>query len=321
MSKREDYIDVLKAIGLLCIILAHVKPPNIIFQLRNFDVILMIMISSYLGIKSYKNKTTLNYYIKRFKRLVLPTWIFLVFFFTVFKTSAISYEKVLNSFALDEGIGYVWIIRIYFLISLLIPLCQNIIRKYKKKNVIITTLLFYIIYEVCCYNGLFNNKIMLYLFAYIVPCYLLIIISYYIFDNKKMQIITFVISMLVFIVIELLIYKENGCFLATQTQKYPFRVLYLSYAISASSLIILLFRNWDNNHYSDGIIKFISSHSLWIYLWHIMIIYKINSYSINWIIKYIIVITLATIVTYFQSLLIKRLENIINKNILDLFRG
>lgn len=46
--KRLKNIDVLKFIGLFCIILAHGFPPNIIFQIRNFDVVLMIMISTYL---------------------------------------------------------------------------------------------------------------------------------------------------------------------------------------------------------------------------------------------------------------------------------
>lgn len=35
--KRKQYIDILKVIGLLGIILAHVTPPAVVFQLRNFD--------------------------------------------------------------------------------------------------------------------------------------------------------------------------------------------------------------------------------------------------------------------------------------------
>lgn len=78
--KREKYIDVLKVIGLLGIILAHVQPPEVLFQLRNFDVVLMILVSAYLGLQSKKSEKLISYLIKRFKRLVIPTWIFISFF-------------------------------------------------------------------------------------------------------------------------------------------------------------------------------------------------------------------------------------------------
>ena len=58
---RLKNIDILRVIGLLCIILAHVKPNDIIFQLRNFDVVLMIMISTYLFIINNKNNSEINF--------------------------------------------------------------------------------------------------------------------------------------------------------------------------------------------------------------------------------------------------------------------
>ena len=47
--KRIPYLDFLKTIALICIILAHVAPPDSVFMLRNFDVVLMIVISAILG--------------------------------------------------------------------------------------------------------------------------------------------------------------------------------------------------------------------------------------------------------------------------------
>lgn len=47
--KRIPYLDFLKTIALICIILAHVSPPDSVFMLRNFDVVLMIVISAILG--------------------------------------------------------------------------------------------------------------------------------------------------------------------------------------------------------------------------------------------------------------------------------
>ena len=54
-KKRRTDVDIIKVVGLLCIILAHTNPPSVLFQFRNFDVVLMIMVSTYLGIKSYNN--------------------------------------------------------------------------------------------------------------------------------------------------------------------------------------------------------------------------------------------------------------------------
>lgn len=59
---------------------AHVAPPVIVFQLRNFDVVLMVLVSAYLGLKSRKSEKLIPHLVKRFKRLVLPSWIFISFF-------------------------------------------------------------------------------------------------------------------------------------------------------------------------------------------------------------------------------------------------
>ena len=85
MSKTTDYkyINFLKTIALLCIILAHVNPPTIVFQIRNFDVVLMMLISSYLGLISKKNYNYFSYILSRIKRLIIPTWIFLTIFFII----------------------------------------------------------------------------------------------------------------------------------------------------------------------------------------------------------------------------------------------
>ena len=48
-DKRIPYLDFLKVIALIGIVIAHVSPPGPIFMLRNFDVVLMVVISSILG--------------------------------------------------------------------------------------------------------------------------------------------------------------------------------------------------------------------------------------------------------------------------------
>ena len=81
-EKRNIGIDILKVLGTLLIMLAHVNPPVIIFQARNFDVVLLVIVSGMLFSNSYKrSKGYFQYTIKRFIRLVIPVWICLTIFF------------------------------------------------------------------------------------------------------------------------------------------------------------------------------------------------------------------------------------------------
>lgn len=117
---RDFKIDILRFIGLFLIILAHTNVPSIIFQLRNFDVPMMVLISGIVFSLSYRATQNYPEYLwKRVKRLVLPVWIFLSLFFVflfVFKNNdpRLNIETVLNSYLFINGIGYVWIIRVFY---------------------------------------------------------------------------------------------------------------------------------------------------------------------------------------------------------------
>jgi len=73
---RNERIDFLRFLGLCMIILAHVDPSDGLFQLRNFDVPLMVLISGVSFGLSYKGEPYGSYVWKRVKRLLLPVWIF-----------------------------------------------------------------------------------------------------------------------------------------------------------------------------------------------------------------------------------------------------
>ena len=78
-EKRNITIDILKTIGIFCIILAHVCKSKFILQSRNFDVPLMVICSAFL----YKSQYgfDIKRVFKRIIRLVIPVWIFFVCFF------------------------------------------------------------------------------------------------------------------------------------------------------------------------------------------------------------------------------------------------
>ena len=78
---RDLRIDFLKFVGLVMIILAHSGPPGGIFQLRNFDVPLMVFCSGFVFSYGVSYSGYLSYVMARLQRLVIPVWFFLLFFF------------------------------------------------------------------------------------------------------------------------------------------------------------------------------------------------------------------------------------------------
>ena len=143
MKKKRDYsIDSMRATGLILIVLAHtITFGSTLFQIRTFDVPMMVVVSGMSFIISCPEKLNLKtYYYKRIVRLLLPTWTFLSLFFGIyFLYSIISGEhyvfddKTLGSYLLNNksSIGYVWIIRVFVLVALAAPLLIWIWRKVK----------------------------------------------------------------------------------------------------------------------------------------------------------------------------------------------
>ena len=84
MECRNRSIDLLRFIALTGIIIAHIDPPSFWMQLRGFDVPLMVFLSGVSYRISGGNKQNYwSYAVKRFKRLILPVWVFLTIYFTL----------------------------------------------------------------------------------------------------------------------------------------------------------------------------------------------------------------------------------------------
>ena len=314
-KKRINYIDFLKFIGLTGIILAHVGSPDWVIMIRNFDVPLMVLLSSILAAKSIKKyNSNIIYWVSRIKRLVIPTWIFLIIYF-IFKIfivkETMNIEYYLLSFLLTKyGIGYIWIILIYLYSALLIPLFEKI--KFSIKNNIII-LLIYLLYEILYYFQIgTNNRIIDTTFYYIIPYGLLTYIGYN-FDNisnKRKTIYAFG-SFIIFISFAMYYYLTTNTFQSVQIAKYPPRIYYLSYGIFCSFTLILSCIKHNFNFFSNKFIVYISKHSMWIYLWHILVldIYKYFNLPEKWYIKIFIVY----IITIIIVLLINKMLDIIEK--------
>ena len=313
VEKRLNYIDFLKFIGLTGIIIAHVNCPNWLLMLRNFDVPLMVIISAYLGARSInKYDNNLKYYISRLKRLIIPTYIFLILFFIykfIISNELMESKYYIDSFLLTRyGIGFVWIILIYLYSSLLLPLFKKIGYNYKT---IIVLLIIYLLYELCChYEVGMSNKIIETTFYYIIPYGILTYIGFNL-DNIKnsKKILLIILNIIIFISLGLYLYNTCGSFQNVQVAKYPARLYYLSYGLLCSLLLFIVCSKFN---FKNKIITFISKHSLWIYLWHIFYLdlYDYLKLYNKWYIKFIIVYLISIITIY----LINKLLDLIDKN-------
>lgn len=284
----------MRLLGVLIIMIAHSSPPAWLFQLRNFGTPLLIVASAltYSFIYSSRSIDVVDFYQKRLKRLILPAWIFLSFFFFVFyivtNLSNIDYpfsiRKIVFSYAFMDGIGFVWILKVYIILALITPFTLQLNKKVKSNNYYFLMLMVaYLIYEMLVYflspaigglAGQFFNQIVLIAFSYsILYCYGFRLSKL----NDKTLYGIIIVSFLIFSSLAFIKYSQTGHFVGTQGFKYPPTLYYLSYAFFATNTIYLLCRNLKfANGKTSSIIIWLSSNSLWIYLWHIMAYYIWN---------------------------------------------
>lgn len=334
MRERNITVDILKTLGMLLIILAHVNPPNIIFQLRNFDVPLLVILSGLLGAKTFNEKSeTIKYIIKRINRLIIPVWIFLTLFFIVififnkigYNFDILNWKTIIKSYLLIDGIGYVWIIRIYILCAITLIIIMKL--QGKTKLDIYMYIFLYILYEVVYYFFGNTNIVLEYIIYYIIPYGIICTFIGTKLENmkNKTMIKTSIIFLICTIILSIWLTITNKSLVSIQVYKYPPRFYYLSYAIGMSLLLYYLVDRINifniKNKLNNKIILFISSHSMWLYLWHILIIYILKNINLfNWFIKYIIILGISLILTYIQTTVIKKLK-VNNKTILSIFNG
>lgn len=334
---RDYKIDIMKVIGLLCIILAHVGVNDRILQLRNFDVPMMVYISGYLSYNSFKqSETYIKYIFKRIRRLLLPTWIFLTIYFLILLFIRYKFNiafpytmyQIKRSYLLLDGIGYVWVVRVYLLCAIITPLLIKITKKISCRNVYLLIILLFIINENLISNDIyninfFNQYILPYVLSYGIITTLGIIANN---QNQDDFNILYIIFLIIFLLYCIYFRKVEGHFVYTQTRKYPPSLYYFSYSMLVTYFLMYLNLDFKNDNLLKRIVIFISKSSFWIYLWHIFAIYIVNlkfsSYAYYY--KYLLIVFIAIFITAIQNLIIINLEKLNNvrlNKILKVFKG
>ncbi len=335
-NNRDISIDLLRFIALSCIILAHVGPTPLLFQLRNFDVPLMVFLSGISYCVSSKRGNTVSYMgycVKRFKRLILPVWFFLPIYFlqcSITSNELPSFYQVTTYFTFTTNTFYIWIIRVFFIIALFAPLIALALRKINNSSFYAIIISAFALFEHLVHFGKFTSFACTLLLTNI-PYIFIFALGYKAIGlNKKQLLVTGGGILTIFIVLILYYYNQTGKCIPTQQFKYPPRLYYTSYALGVCYILwglrdkIVAFGYCIPSQFTK-LCCFIGSHTMWIYLWHISILYAVRQHF-NAPIKFLLVYAVALATAYIQcklaNVLVKKISNEnIRKDIKTIFIG
>lgn len=333
MSKRDSRIDNLRALAIILIILAHITPPVLIRDLRTFDVPLMSMLLGMSFVKSIStkdiNESYKSYIIKRFNRLIIPSWIFLTFLFSSILIISIIFripypfnlKSIISSFALISGIGYVWIIRVFFTIAFVSPTLFVFSKKINNQLqqilivyglIVLQQFFYYTSKTLDGVNKLLFEQLIAISFAYTICA----LVGMWCVNYTGKQLIKMSISMLIpFFVI---IYLNH--FSSLQDEKYPPSAYFLFYGLMMSLILLYLLTVIPIN---SKIANWLSKYSLEVYYWHIFPVmgFQFLEISLNWGIKFILTTIITVILTKIQLKLFPDFFRVFSKNVfLNKFR-
>lgn len=334
-TNRYIIIDILRVIGTMLVILAHVSLPRQISLIRSFDVCLLVLISGYVYEKSEKKELYKEYVWKRIRRLCIPSYVTIM---TIFLTCLIlcilvgreypySIKEIFETFLFiggkTGGIGFFWIVRIYLIMALIAPFLKKINEKIFSDIFYFILILILLIlnnyiyfltwnkYGIIC-NFFIENYIMS-LLAY--SCVYLVGIR--IASNNKFKKMSYIIFSILVIPVIFKMTVDNNY--SVSEYKYPPLIEYITYGVWGTLMLWLIVEKIFIKCKNFKIITWLSKESFNIYLAHIFVLFLMswgNKYLLkvnilnNWLIRYIIIIIFSLITVSLKN---KSLKIIINK--------
>lgn len=312
---REPYIDFMRALGLILLVGVHVNAPEWYVPMRSFDVPLMVVVSA-ICYKSLRGGY-LRYFEKRVKRIYLPVFVFLTAFFAAsFAAHAAvgkpdwGWSAIIGSYLLLNGpsIGYVWIMRVFLLMAICMPLLDRMMQRTGFAVYLIVVFgLIALEQPIVIAVEAIPNKVIHFgideVLPYTVGYSALAVLGLRLPRLTRVQLWTVAaiagLAIMVFI-------GMNGWVFNPQAYKYPPQSLYLLYGVFASTVLWmlkpLLEKVTDNRFF-----EYLSRQSMWVYLWHIIPVYALTPWMEVpglWFGRYAVVLTAAVLLTMlYQAIL------------------
>lgn len=225
-------------------------------------------------------------------------------------------KTVVGSYLLLNGpsIGYVWIMRVFLMMALILPIIYNPVINLN------FTICCIIIFAIICLQHylvlaveLIDNTIIRFILdetlLYAIGYSPIAIIGLKIRDLKQSKLYILVIASAAAI---LLFIGFHDWIFDPQHYKYPPQSLYLLYGIFISSILWLLKPRLAPIT-THRIFTYLSENSMWIYLWHIIPVYVVSRWANipnMWLIRYCLVLSGALAL----SLMYKYIINLLPSN-------
>lgn len=303
--RRFSEIDDMRGLAILVMILIHTnayflsdKIAYILWNLSQFAVPVFLFCSAYVYYQ-HKHEHVLNnfpsYLKKRFKRLLIPYYIFAVIFLILVKLeepARATTTYILQSLLIVGGIDINWLVFLFLFITIIMPIIGYFNEKKKiffylySALAIISSIIFIF------YNWPFNYKYIMW-FPWSV---MLIYTIYFIFYQRYnfFYPATVIFSGIIFFVSWLIELKIHHS-LSFYDNKYPPNIFLLSYGI-ASIAVLHFFANVGGFSFKpfSRILNFLSVNSYSIYFIHYIYLYLLSfliwRLHFNWIMFFLVVL-------------------------------
>lgn len=320
-SRRDRSIDFMRFVGIALIVLAHIRDIDpLLFEFRAFDVPLMIFVSGLCFSGKTISGGVPKFLLHRTPRLIVPLYLFLTIYFALLLVAGemgvntgLTRDHIIGSYLLSEGIGYVWVIRVFLLIMLLTPAMLWIYRKVSRLTFICLALLLVQTLLVKYVVSASDAPLM-----FIFREYVLYGLGYAVIFLCGLQAGTparsprpaYVWYALLAGYCVYFYISEGSLALPINNNKYPPAGIYIIYGVAMSFLLNtarpLLAR--FSNRFTD----FVGSSTMWIYLYHIpfcSVFIKVSSFAaLPWGVRYAMIFFFAASLTYLQALASRKAE-------------
>ena len=268
-----------------------------------------------------------RYLWKRFLRIYIPVFIFVnLFYGAILCIEAYTGKNVFSVYTYvgsllllnSPSIGYVWIMRVFLMMAFVLPFAEPLFRKLKPLGL---TLILYllIIFQECVIEAFtfLPDNVLKFILAQIIPY----TTGYLVFTAIGLRVMNFSFIQKIFLSVAAMTgcvaYFWLTCNLNPQIDKYPPHGLYLLWGWCGSMLLIVCKPVFEKIT-QWSIWSYLSRNSMWIYLWHIVPVYLITPVSIRpdiWLVRYILVLSVALLLNYIYHLSIAHFSKEIRKYI------
>lgn len=323
IQKRDPSIDIMRFLGLVLIMAAHMDLPatNVFFQIRTFDVPMMVFISG-LAFAGKDTGNWLRFIGKRTARLLIPVYLFLTVFFLLHWAcaalgwgTAIPREKIIGSYLLRlrPSINFVWIFRVFLIVMLLTPLLSKLAKSIKGWwpavlvfAAMVAAQYFLVAWLKPLKAGWFVDDWVLYVLGYGSLFFLGLRMRN---AEPKEWISYLAVIAAAFIPLAFKVAADKGSWLNMQAFKYPPGAYFVLWGAFASC-IIWLTRRWWTPVLNRAPVLFIGQNTIWIYLWHIVFGYPYyKSADVPYWLKFVLFFFVPSLIVLLQRIIVDRLES------------